>query len=205
MKSYFLQYYKPEVLIGFIVITAIGLFLAKEIWEVQLGIIGSITTMLILINKYLWKCKPFSWMFWIEDFSGRYEGELEYQYRNDKGKLETGRLKYVKIIKQSGSSIVVTSFTIDANNKKSSESRNIGMFVEKDEDGHFRIIFNYRNEGNPMLGFPPHYGTNIIKFIRKENGEKHLSGKYFTERQPFQTKGQFSDLKKVNNNLTHDF
>jgi SMODS-associating 2TM, beta-strand rich effector domain len=205
MKSNFLQYYKPEVLIGLIVTLAIGLFLTKEIWQLQFGIIGSITTLLVFINKYLWKYKPFTWMYWIEDFSGRYEGELEYQYRNEKGAFETGRLKYIKIIKQSGSCISVTSFTIDAQNKKSSESKNIGMYVGKEEDEHFRIIFNYRNEGNPMLSFPPHYGTNIIKFIRKENGEKHLSGRYFTERQPFQTKGQFIDLKKVNNNLIHDF
>jgi hypothetical protein len=205
MKSTFLQYYKPEILIGFIVIIAIGLFLAKEIWTLQVGIIGSISFLLVLINKYLWKYKPFIWMFWIEDFSGRYEGELVYQYRNDKGEVKSGKLKYIKIIRQSGGSICVNSFTIDDQDKKSSESRNIGMYVEKAEDGHFRLIFNYRNEGNPILNFPPHYGTNIIKFIRKENGEKHLSGRYFTERQPFQTKGEFLNLKKINNNLTHVF
>lgn len=205
MKSNFLQYYKPEILIGFIVITAIGLFLAKEIWEIQLGIIGSITSLLILINKYLWKYKPFAWLFWIEDFSGRYEGELEYQYRNDKGIVESGKLKYIKIIKQSGSNICITSFTIDAQNKKSSESINIGMYVEKAEDDHFRLIFNYRNEGNSIQNYPPHYGTCIIKFIREETGDQYLSGRYFTERQPYQTKGQFLNLKKVNNNLTHEF
>ena len=79
------------------------------------------------------------------------------------------------------------------------------MYVERDEDDHFRLIFNYRNEGNSILGFPPHYGTNIIKFIKRKNGEKHLSGRYFTERQPFQTKGQFIDLKRVNNDLIHDY
>jgi hypothetical protein len=79
------------------------------------------------------------------------------------------------------------------------------MFVDKPEDGHYMLIYNYLNNGDGSQGFSPHYGTEVIKFIKKENGDQYLSGKYYTERLPYQTKGQFIDLKKVSDNLIHEF
>lgn len=206
MESNFLKYYKPKVLISMIVILSISIYFAKENFGVQLAIVSTIILVLKSINDYLWKYKCFTWMYWIGDFSGRYEGFLEYQYNDEKdGERKTGKLKHVKIIKQKGNRICVSSFTLKHDGSKSSESTNIGMFVDKPDDGHYRLIYNYLNNGDGSQGFPPHFGTDVIKVITKDNGEKYLSGNYYTDRCPYQTKGQYIDLKKVSNKLIHEF
>jgi hypothetical protein len=79
------------------------------------------------------------------------------------------------------------------------------MYVEKTEDEqHYRLIYNYLNEGSIEQGFPLHYGTEIIKFIRNGSG-KYLSGCYYTGREPYQTKGELVEFKHVNHNLNHEF
>src|SRR5690606_31639097 len=119
------------------------------------------------ITNYLWKYKPFSWLFWIEDFSGRYEGRLIYQFLDENGDLQTGQLEHIKIISQTGSTINITSFTKKADGSMSSPSSNKGMYIERTQDGqHFNLIYNYLNEGSTEQGFPPHYGTEVIKFIK---------------------------------------
>ncbi len=199
------KYYKTNVLIGFIAFAAIAIFLAKDYWSISLSVISTISFLLLIINKWLWKYRPFSFMFWIPDFSGRYEGELEYEYRNDKCVINKGKLKHIKIIQQTGGSINIYSFTLTSEGKQSSLSESKGVYVEKMKDEkHFQLIYTYLNDGNGKLGFSPHYGTEIIKFIQNGN-MKILSGKYFTDRLPYQTRGVFLDLKKVSNNLNHIF
>ena len=79
------------------------------------------------------------------------------------------------------------------------------MFVEKLKDGvHFELIYNYLNDGNAELNFSPHYGTEIIKFIKKGD-DTLISGRYFTERLPHQTRGKFLEMKRVSDDLKHDF
>lgn len=206
MDSNFLQYYKPKVLIGFIVALGIGIYLAKENWGLQIGVLGVIVSVLSIINCYLWRYKPFLWMFWIDDFSGTYEGFLEYQYFDEtEGVKKNDRLKHIKVINQKGNQICVSSFTMKSDGTKSSHSTNVGIYVEKPHDDHYRLIYHFINDGDSLQGFPPHYGTEVVKFIKKENGEKCLSGKYYTERHPYQTKGQYIDLKKISNKLIHEF
>jgi len=205
MGNGFLKYYKPKVLLGLVIYLVIAIVWAKENLGLSLSATASIGFILVLIEKYLWKIRPFSWMFWIENFSGRYEGELEYHYKDENCSIITGKLKHVKIISQTGSNICVHSFTIKADGIKSSLSESKGMYVEKTADGkHFQLMYNYLNEGNPKLNLTTHYGTEIIKFIKNGNSKK-LSGRYFTERLPFQTRGEFIELKWVSNNLEHEF
>ena len=112
-------------------------------------------------------------------------------------------MKHIKLINQNGSRITVSSFTIKADGTKSSLSVNKGMYVEKTEDEqHFRLIYNYLNKGSTEQGFQPHYGTDNIKFIKKED-EKFLIGNYYTNRDP-QTMGEI-ELKWVSNDLNHEF
>lgn len=205
MKNDFLKYYKSPILpiligvILFIVVTA------KESWGLSISVFGVVSMLLILITTYLWKYKPFIWLFNIDNFSGRYVGTLKYQYIDGLGNKKFGELKHIKLINQNGSRITISSFTIKADGTKSSLSVNKGMYVEKTEDEHhYRLIYNYINEGSTEQGFSPHYGTEVIKFIN--NGKnKTLSGCYYTGREPFQTKGEFSELKWVSNNLNHEF
>ncbi|MBB3123789.1 hypothetical protein FHS04_001292 [Mesoflavibacter sabulilitoris] len=205
MEKDYLKYYHPQFLIGLAIVGFVLIYLAKESFGLSISVFGALTLLITLITKYLWQYKPFKWLFWIDDFSGRYEGKLVYQYKDNNGNLQTGELEHIKIVSQSGSKINVSSFTKKADGSLSSPSINKGMYVETTQDGqHYNLIYNYHNEGSTEQGFPPHYGTEVIKFINDGN-EKKLSGRYFTNRSPYQTKGEFKDLKWVSNNKRHDF
>lgn len=205
MEKDYLKYYHPTFFIGIVIVLFVLIYLSKESFGLSISVFGILTLFVTLITKYLWKYKLFNWLFWIDDFSGRYEGKLVYQYKDDKGDLQSGELEHVKIISQSGSKINVSSFTKNRDGSLSSPSTNKGMYVETTQDGqHFNLIYNYHNEGSTEQGFSSHYGTEVIKFI-KDGKEKKLSGRYFTNRSPYQTKGEFKDLIWVSNNKKHDF
>ncbi len=205
MEKDFFKYYKPNFLIGLVIVLFAVIFSAKQYFLLSISIFGIVTLLISLTTKYLWKYKPFCWLFWTDDFSGRYEGYLKYQYQDENGAIKTGELYHIKIISQSGSLINVSSFTKKPDGTFSSPSINKGMFVDTTQDGqHYNLIYNYHNDGSTILGHPPHYGTEIVKFI-KNGKDKKLSGCYFTNRMPFQTKGEFIDLKWVSNNKKHEF
>lgn len=204
MENNFLKYYKPSFLVTLVGALAIGLFLGFQHWGISISVISVISVFLLVLNKWLWKYTPFSYLFWVIDFSGRYEGYLEYEFKNENCELITGKLKHIKVIYQTGSTIKVSSFTYDTNGNPSSSSDSIEVTVCKGENDVFTLIFTYLNEGNSKLGFPPHYGTEVIKFI-KPNGKKVLSGNYYTNRTPIQTRGKFVDLNFKNNKLEHPF
>lgn len=205
MKDDYLKYYKSQVLpvlIGLLLFVVVS---AKEYWGLSISVFGIVSTLMIAISTYLWKYRPFMWLFNVDDFSGRYVGTIRYQYRDESGQIHSDELEHIKIINQSGSRITVSSFTVKADGTTSSLSVNKGMHVEKTVDEqHYRLIYNYLNEGSIEQGFPPHYGTDVIKFI-KTGKSKKLSGGYYTSRVPFQTKGEYSDLKWINDNLNHEF
>jgi hypothetical protein len=214
-KNYF-KYYKPGAIVPFLLIvgTLLSYFTTYIIpiitnsANISYYQFPSVTILIgivvFIIDKWLWKYPPFSWLFWIDDFSGRYEGTLCFQYQ-DNGIAKSGELEHIKIISQTGSSINVASFTKKQDGSLSSPSNNKGMYVEFTQDGqHFNLIYNYLNEGSIEQGFPPHYGTEVVKVI-KDKKNKELSGRYFTDRTPFQTKGEFKNLKWTSNNKTHDF
>ncbi|KYG81239.1 hypothetical protein AWW67_07735 [Roseivirga seohaensis] len=204
MNNGYFKYYKSGVLVTLLAILAVVLYLAKDYWGLSISIVSVITGLLYVIDKWLWNTKFFSWMFWVDDFSGRYEGQLEYEFRDENCQVKKGVLKHVKIIHQTGSKISVVSFTIKTDGSPSSLSESQGMYVEKTNgDKHFNLIYSYLNQGSQEQGFPPHYGTEIIKVIG--TNDKVLSGRYFTERLPYSTKGKFIDLKWVSKNEQHDF
>jgi len=203
-KDYF-KYYNSKLLPFLMVGLFVLLWLAKDYWLLSFSIFSVLSVFLVFISTYLWKYPPFNYLFWVDNFSGRYEGLLKYQYKDASGTPITGQLKHVKLISQNGHRITVHSFTIKEDGTKSSLSVNKGMHVEKTEDEqHFQLIYNYLNNGSSEQGFPPHYGTEVIKFIH--NGKsKLISGGYYTDREPYQTKGEFLELKWVSDDLNHEF
>lgn len=205
MTNDYFKYYKSKQLLLLIVYFTTLFLWVKSNWGWALSITTALGFLFWAIDKFLWKYKPFKWLFWIDDFSGRYEGVLKYCYRDEDGVLQSGERRLIKTIHQTGSKICVTSFIIQPDGTKSSESINRGMHFEKTEDErHFRLIYVYLNDGNTSQRLSPHYGTEVIKFIRTKD-TKMLSGRYFTEREPYQTKGEFSDLKWVSDDLNHEY
>lgn len=205
MTHDYFKYFNSKTLPILLVGTFFLLYLAKDHWTLSFSLFSALSIALIIISTYLWKYPVFKYLFWVDNFSGRYEGILSYQYKDKTGQVQSGQLKHVKLVNQNGHRISVSSFTIKNDGTKSSLSVNKGMHIEKTEDEmHYRLIYNYLNEGSTDQGFPPHYGTEVIKFIKKDN-QKMLSGGYYTSREPFQTKGEFIELKWVSNDLNHEF
>lgn len=209
MKNNYFKFYKPNFLIYLILLVSISIILINKLlvvhWGISISIIGFTSFLLLLIDKFLWKYKPFSWFFWVQDFSGNYEGELEYQYIDENCEKRIGVLKHIKKIHQTGSNITINSFTIKPNGEESSLStNNTEVSVIKEEDDTFKLVYSYLNDGNQQESLNMHYGTEVIKFIN-DNGKQSLSGYYYTNRLPFQTKGKFKNLKYINNNLKHEF
>lgn len=205
MRNGYFKYYRSKPLIVLFAI-GIGLILyTKENYGLSISILGILSIFIWIVTEYLWCYWPFRFLFWIDDFSGRYEGKLVYQRRDENCHKLTGERAHIKVIKQTGSKIHITTFTKKKDGTNSSRSTSKGCYVECTEDGqHFQIIYTYFNEGSTEQEFPCHYGTEIIKFI-KNRKEKTLSGGYFTNRLPFQTKGEFKDLKWVSKNTKHEF
>lgn len=204
MRNNFLYYFKPGTLISLIVLLASAFILAKEHWGFSFATSSTVGMALVLVSKKAWNIKPFKWLFWVDDFSGRYEGILRYQYMDENGMVQSGKRKHIKIINQNGCRIMVASFTLLENGEKSSPSYSKGMYVEPTEDEHhFQLTYHYLNNGNPNLGFHAHFGTDVLKFIR-DGKQKCLTGGYYTNRNP-QTRGEYINLKWVSNNLCHEF
>jgi len=205
MKNDYLKYYKPKVLIGIVFLISLALYYVRDNFSITFSVLGIITLIIITITEKLWNKKIFKHLFWIDDFSGRYEGTLIYQYIDEVGEMKTGELEHIKIIKQTGSQIDITSITKKDDGSLSSPSTNKGMYIEPTpDDQHFILIYSYLNDGCLEQEFPPHYGTEVIKFINNGKG-KLLSGEYNSDRRPIQTRGKFKNLKWVSNNTNHDY
>ena len=203
MSNDYLKYFKPPVLIGLVAALTTGLLAIKVHWGITLSIIGVITTVLSVVATNCWKSRLFNWMFWVDDISGTYEGILRYQVVLD-GKVKNGELKHIKVINQNGYRISVSSFTYKTDGTPSSPSENIGMYIKKTtDDKHFELLFSYKNDGSREQNFPPHYGTDFLKVINT-NGQKSITGRYYTEREP-QTKGNYIEMNWVSDNQEHKF
>lgn len=206
MEKFNLRYLKPSAFIFLCAVLALSLFAATHYiqnhWGISVSVFAVIGGIFSIVNRYLWNVRPFSWLYSVPDFSGRYEGTLLYESRNEKCETISATLEHIKVIVQNGSDIVINSWTKKADGTMSSKSTSIEASVVKEKDGTFSLIYNYLNEGNFELGFSPHYGTEVLKLV--ENGDgKHLVGKYYTERMPLQTKGKIN-LKFKSKDLSHE-
>lgn len=206
MEKFNLRYLKPSAFIFICVVLGVSLIAANNYvnshWGISVSVFAVIGALFGIINSYLWNKKPFCWMYNVPDFSGRYEGTLYYEFRNEKCEVVSDMLEHIKVVTQNGSDVVINSWTKQKDGAMSSKSTSIESSIVKEKDGTFSLVYNYLNDGNFELGFSPHYGTDVLKLI--ENGEgKHLVGEYYTARLPFQTRGKL-DLKLTNKKMYHE-
>jgi hypothetical protein len=206
MEKFSLRYLKPRAFIFLCAFLALVFYATNRYvshqWGASFSVFALLTGFFTLINQYFWNVRPFSWLYSVPDFSGRYEGTLQYQYRNDKAKVITGTLEHIKVIHQNGSDIVIHSWTKKPDGTGSSKSISIQASIVRELDGTFIIIFNYLNKGSSNQGFPPHYGTEVLKPIIQGN-KIAIVGEYYTQRLPYQTKGNI-DLKFISKKLLHE-
>jgi hypothetical protein len=201
MDSFNLKYLKAHGAAAFIVLVGIGLYLTNEYlstyYLISIPVIGFVPKIMHLMNIHLWNIWPFKFLYTVPDFSGIYEGELIYQYQNDAGEKITGRLPHRKEIVQNGNDIIIHSITQKSNGEESSKSTSLHAQIIKKPDGKYKVLFNYLNNGNGFEDFNPHYGTEVLDF-ELTKAEKIISGKYYTERSPFQTRGTTKLICKKN-------
>ena len=190
MRNDYFRYYYPNYLIPLLVFLGLGFYFGNHFfnshWGVSLSIISMVSTLLILIDRKLWRYKPFSFLFWSIDLSGRYEGEIIY--KDIESNKEVSK-KAVIEISQTGSSIKIHSFFGDKGKNENSISKSLHTSLIKDDHDEYSIVFTYQNDGNLKLNFSPHYGTNIFRVIKPKGKDIVLEGKYYTDRLPNQTKG----------------
>lgn len=206
MEKFNLRYMRPSAFIFICVILGSSLLAANKYinshWQISVSVFAVIGSLFAIINTYFWNKTPFKWMYSVPDFSGRYEGTLCYEFRNEKCEVVKEKMDHTKVIAQNGSDIVINSWVKKSDGSISSQSTSIEASILKERDGSFSLIYNYRNEGCSDQGFSPFYGTEVLRLIENEDG-KHLVGKYYTERMPFQTKGKI-DLKFTSKKLYHE-
>lgn len=206
MEVNYFKYYKPSAIIPFILVVGT---LISFIVSFIIGLVTEntsihyyqfpSTTILIggiifLIDKFLWKYKPFKWLLWTKNISGRYEGTIEFNH------FQTGEREQRVLaleIEQTGSIIRLNTY-FNNNIDCTSESQSKLISLRKDEFGNLTIFMNYHNKGNPVLEIPEHFGTNVLEYF---NGD--LKGYYYTNKAP-QTKGVMN-AKFVSNNLKKTF
>ena len=115
MEKYNLRYLKPSAFIFICVVLGISLITANNYinshWGISVSVFAVIGALFGIINSYLWNKKPFCWMYNVPDFSGRYEGTLYYEFRNEKCEVISGLLEHIKVVIQNGSDVVINSWT----------------------------------------------------------------------------------------------
>ena len=76
-------------------------------------------------------------MYSVPDFSGRYEGTLLYEFRNEKCEVISETLGHIKVIVQNGSDVVINSWTKKKDGTMSSKSTSIETSIVKEKTEPF--------------------------------------------------------------------
>lgn len=194
------RYFKAELtipIIGIVLLSAIKLsHFCIDNYNIAISAIALAGVFFSLIDKYLWKYPPFMYLYKVKNFAGTYEGVLKYEYVDINGTTRKGKMNHVKEITQTGSSIVINTTTYDSNNAISSKSESQTENIVIEKDGSYKIYITYSNKGNIQLQYPPHFGTEILH-IKYKDDVMELTGEYYTNRLPFQTRGTIELNKKI--------
>ncbi|WP_143569836.1 Cap15 family cyclic dinucleotide receptor domain-containing protein [Tenacibaculum agarivorans] len=205
MKTNYFTYYQPWAVVLVVGSTLLGIIWAQQFnWSYPIIGIGLLGIVLKIIDQWLWKYPPFSWLFTIKDFSGTYTGTQECFIIEKEENCKTNKIyiDVTMVIVQTGSTITVNAFYKRHNKKSSNSHSNLCMITRTEDKQHFKILYQYTNEGNEELD--THFGTCIIK-VKDNNGNYLLEGTYYTNRKPYPTKGNFQNLTRTSTKTTHPF
>ena len=144
-----------------------------------------------LLNNHLWKIS------WINKLLGmgintpillgRWEGSLDRTNEESKETDDEHIDDFVLEIKQSFISVSCQTF---ANNKANKKGKSSSTYAELLYDGHqkaFTLYYIWKGDDNTIEGGERFFdGTTKLTVL---NGNKTLDGEYYTNRNPYQTKG----------------
>jgi len=200
-----LRYYNTNVLIGLIVFLGFSIgwisnLLISHGHFIGFSTVSAISTILIIIDQYLWKYSFLKPLVWTPNLNGRYEGKIAFFHPAD---LQQTEKKCVLEITQTASKIKISSYFEKKDKSERTISKSKVETIIKNDDNTFSVVLTYENKG--IVGnrhFPPHYGTNILDIIINDEG-KFIKGEYYTSREP-QTKGIIT-AKFTSNKLKYNF
>ncbi|OSY89308.1 hypothetical protein WH52_01315 [Tenacibaculum holothuriorum] len=163
---------------------------------------GNVTIIAMILAFYdsvLWKLPFFKLLVNIPNISGRYKGNIKFEFNGVKGQKEC----YIEV-KQSASKIKIHSYFNNELNEKS-DSKSLVEDVRLEEDGFFDIYMFYLNNGNKInSSLDCHEGANKLRYIPANKARKaKLTGHYFTNRQ-IQTRGEI-EAEFETSNLKGEF
>ncbi|AXG68006.1 hypothetical protein KORDIASMS9_00190 [Kordia sp. SMS9] len=208
-KKYF-TYYKTIALFWLIGTVIVVIFLVQGNGYFIIMLVIILIGFLKLTDNQLWKYRPFSHMFTVDDFSGTYKGTIEsFYFKEFKQSFYSHEMfreykrnsKLTIIVYQTGSEIKVSFFYVESGDKKIKAESSKVMMTKTDDGQHIILTCHYGELGTIENG--GHHVTVVLKFIRKEN-DHHVKGGFYDNRK-LQARGKFVDLKKVNQNTLHPF
>ncbi|MEM6718040.1 MAG: hypothetical protein AAF611_01870 [Bacteroidota bacterium] len=208
-KNYF-KYYKTTAVFLLIGVAVFATFLILENILFIIILFLLLLAFLELTDNQLWRYRPFSHMFIVDDFSGTYKGTIEsFYFKEFKESFYPQEIfreyrrnsELTLIIYQTGSEMKVSFFYVESGDKKiKAESAKIVM-TKTDDQQHIILTCHYGELGTIEDG--GHHVTVVLKFIKNENNY-HVKGGFYDNRK-LQARGKFIDLKKVNQHTLHPF
>lgn len=203
------KYYRTDRLVG--VILAIAVLIESYVaplakpymaflqscFDLQFPSTAAILGVLLyLYDKWLWKWPVFNQLVTVPDISGRYETEIIGSSGNAVGFLE---------IVQRASGVSVKSYSFNDQSTHTNSKTDVAEIVAE-PDGTVFLYSHYSDDGAANNNdLHPHKGASILKFIPASgNNPKRFEGRYFTNRTPTQTKGEYN-AKWISNELQHSF
>lgn len=185
------KYYKPKPLLGFVVlITILMIFVSKHLpsWIPIPTTVVSITGLLIIYDKYLWKKMP--WLLLkIPDISGRYKGKLVSSWPEVEKPVE---IDIFIEVSQTGSGLHIRQFNKNPQTGKLTQSSSNIENVSVLADGNLKLSFGYINDGEATQAqLTKHDGFCVIDI---QMHDKKIKGIYFTNRHPQPTRGEITAI-----------
>lgn len=139
-----------------------------------------------LVDRWLWKYPPLTWVHPIPNLEGEWKGEIESSHGSPDGDELTP-------IEPDGSRLKITQrwskMEINYRNSDSSSSRSVSARIESDTSWP-KLTYVYENEpkGDGIeTSQKPHGGTAVLDFYEDEG---HLRGKYYNDRSGGQSHGE---------------
>lgn len=212
-KNYFI-YYRTQAIIALIVGTSFFVFILRKNDFIAPIIALILMCFLEVVDSHLWRYAPFSYMFTVEDFSGVYEGNKisesvkkteetgNGQRSVFKSKVYRNPSKFTLRINQTGSKISIHSFCYKNDKDKIHESKSDMMAIRAlENEGDYELIYHFNDIGTPKQG---RYSGTAHLNITRINDDFSIEGGFYTNRDP-QTRGNFTELKKIGENLPNPF
>lgn len=186
-----LKYMKSGAVVSILLLTGVVAHFVADQLALRTGLVVSFvaigTLFFGLLNAYLWHLPLIKYCYDFPDMRGSYSGKIISTYRNDKNELITQEYRTERVISQNGYEVVIKTRVMKPDGTISSTSVGHEANVFLEDDHTVKLEFTFKNEGDALQGFPPHEGTEVLRYSKKDGA---IEGYYYTNRLPYQTNGK---------------